>query len=164
MNANAPTIHLPAPMQIRELLTSMLDRDITMGPTSPFAPTPHFPATIAVYTEDSLEIRALLLLDMPLSAYLGAAIGLVPPGGAAAALEAGVLPDNIKDNIGEVLNIATSLFNVDNAPHVRLYAVHPAGDEMPGHLQMMALTLGRREDMKIEIQGYGTGRFSIVLI
>ncbi len=164
MNANAPTIHLPAPMQIRELLTGMLDRDITMGPTSPFAPSPLHPATIAVYTEDSLEIRALLLLDLPLSAYLGAAIGLVPPGGAAAALEAGGLPDNIKENINEVLNIATSLFNVDNAPHVRLYAVHPAGDEMPGHLQMMALTLGRREDMKIDIQGYGTGRFSIVLI
>lgn len=157
-------IHLPAPMQIRELFTSMLDRDITMGPTSPFAPSHLNPATIAVYTEDSLEIRALLLLDLPLSAYLGAAIGLVPASGAAAAIEAGAIPDNIKDNVSEVLNIATSLFNVEHAPHVRLYSVHPAGGEMPGHLQMMALTLGRREDMKIEIQGYGTGRFSIVLV
>lgn len=29
---------------------------------------------------------------------------------------------------------------------------------------MMALTLGRREDLRIEIQGYGAGRFSIVLV
>ena len=134
-----------------------------MGPTSPFAPTPHFPATIAVYTEDSLVIRALLLLDMPLSAYVGAAIGLVPPGGAAAAIEEGVLPDHQGQHRRGAQHRHLAVQR-RNAPHVRLYAVHPAGDEMPGHMQMLALTLGRREDMKVEIQGYGAGRFSIVLI
>ena len=156
--------HLPASMQIRELLVDLLDRDITLGPTSPFAPGPYNPATIAVYTSDSLEIRALLMIDLPLSAHLGASIGLMPQSAAAAAIEEGKLSAALQENIAEVLNIATSLFNVDNAPHLRLYATHPAGEVTPGHLLMMALTLGRREDLRIEIQGYGAGRFSIVLV
>ncbi|MFN8195726.1 MAG: hypothetical protein U0R80_19960 [Nocardioidaceae bacterium] len=158
------TTHLPAPMQIRELIGDLLDREITLGPTSPFAPSQFNPATIAVYTDDSLIIKALVMIDLPLSAAIGAALGLMPASAALAVIEEGKVNDAIRENLAEVLNIALSLFNVDHSPHLKLYQVHAAGDAMPPNIQSHALTLGRREDLKIDVQGYPSGRFSIVLV
>jgi hypothetical protein len=158
------TTHLPAPMAIRELLADLLGREVSLTPAAPFAPGPANPATIAVYVDDSLVVRALVVVDLSLSAHTGAAIGLVPVGGAQAAVEDGALPDNLRDNLAEVLNIAASLFNTPGSLHLRLYDVHPAGGPLPPDLQVKALTLGRREDLAVDIATYGSGRFSIVLV
>lgn len=163
MNAIAAGVHLPGPKEVRDLLGDLLGREVTLQTTSPFAPSPKLPATFGVFVEDSLRTAALVALDMPLSAYGSAAIGLVPPSAALDALEAGRLSDTLRENLSEVFNIAASLFNVPGAPHVRLHAVHHAGDPAPHEVLARALTLGRREDLRVEVAGYGGGRFSIIL-
>lgn len=156
--------YLPNPKEIRDLLTDLLDRDIQVSPTAPLAPTPNNPCTVGVYVDDTLQVTAIVALDLPLSAHAGAAIGLVPAAGAQAAVEDLELPDNLRDNVYEVLNIAASLFNADGATHVRLYDVHHIGNVLPGDVLVKALTLGRREDLTVEVGGYGRGRFSVVLV
>jgi hypothetical protein len=157
------TSYLPAPKEIRDLLTELLDREVQVSPNAPLAPTPNNPCTVGVYVDDRLQVTAVIAFDLPLSARAGACIGLVPPAGADAALDEGTLNDVLRDNVYEVLNIAASLFNVEGATHVRLYAVHHAGTPCPGDVLARALTLGRREDLAVDVAGYGSGRVSFVL-
>lgn len=158
------TTYLPSTKEIRDLLTELLDRDIQVSPTPPLAPTPNNPCTVAVYVDDTLQVTSVIAFDLALSAYAGAAIGLVPTAGAEAAIEERILNDTLRENVYEVLNIAASLFNHDGATHVRLYDAHHIGNVLPGDVMVKALTLGRREDLRIEVGGYGTGRLSVVLV
>jgi hypothetical protein len=158
------TSYLPVPKEIRDLLTELLDRDVSVSPSAPLAPTPKNPCTIGVYVDDLLQVTALVAFDLALSAHAGAAIGLVPVGGAQAAIEEGLLTDSLRENVYEVLNIAASLFNVDGATHLRLYDVHHAGGAVPGDVLGKALTLGRREDLAVDVPGYGPGKLSVVLV
>ncbi|HWJ81092.1 MAG TPA: hypothetical protein VNS55_02545 [Nocardioides sp.] len=156
-------VHLPQPKQLKDLLTDLLGRDVSLSPTTPYAPGPSDPVTLATYVDDSLNIVALIACDLGFSARAGAAIGLVPPGGAEEAIGDGKLTDTLADNLYEVLNIGASVFNVPGADHVRLHDVQPAGPTPDPQLRIRTLTLGRREDLAVEIAGYGPGRLSVVL-
>jgi hypothetical protein len=155
--------HLPAPKDVRDLLEDLLGREVVLGATSPFAPGPYHPATIGTYVDNSLRVAALIALDLGLSAHAAAAIGLVPAAGAEDARKAGSLGRGLRGNVHELLNVAASLFHTHDVGHLRLYGVHHAGDPVPQHVQAHALILGRREDLTVDIAGYGKGRFSIVL-
>lgn len=156
-------VHLPVPIEVRELLDDLLARRVSVETCAPFAPGPYRPATIGVYVDDSLLVRALLCLDLPLSAYAGAAIGLVPPAVAAEAVADAALTPLLQENLGEVLNIAVTLFNVPGSDHLRLHAVHPAGPPPPPDVHAQALTLGRRTDLAVSVAGYGDGVLSAVI-
>ncbi|MFL6157596.1 MAG: hypothetical protein ACJ72D_15995 [Marmoricola sp.] len=158
------TSYLPSVKEIRDLLTDLLDREIQVSPTPPLAPTPNNPCTVAVYVDDTLQVTSVIAFDLALSAYAGAAIGLVPAAGAQAAVEERALDDTLRENVYEVLNIAASLFNSDGATHVRLYDAHHVGAPLPGDVLARALTLGRREDLAVDVGGYGSGRLSVVLV
>lgn len=156
--------HLPAPKEIRDLLTELLDREVTVSPHAPLAPTPANPCTVGVYVDDSLQVTAVIAFDLPLSAHAAASIGLVPAAGAEAAIAEGALSDTLRDNVYEVLNIAASLFNADGATHVRLYDAHHIGNPLPPDVMVKALTLGRREDLAVDVAGYGSGTLGVVLV
>jgi hypothetical protein len=157
-------VHLPLPKQLRDLLADLLGREVSLEPAPPYAPGPDTPASVAVYVDDSLRISALIACDLAFSAYAGAALGLVPPGGAQAAIDDGKLTDTLSENLYEVLNIAASMFNVAGADHLRLHALHPAGPPLDPQLRISTLTLGRREDLRVDVGGYGAGALSIVLL
>ncbi|WP_436698126.1 hypothetical protein [Nocardioides sp. BYT-33-1] len=157
-------VHLPQPKQLRDLLADLLGREVTLSPATPYAPGPATPASVAVYVDDSLRISALIACDLALSARAGAAIGLAPVGDADAAIADGTLPTPIAENLSEVLNVAASTFNVAGADHLRLHALHPAGPPLDPQLRISTLTLGRREDLHVDIAGYGGGLLSVVLL
>lgn len=155
--------HLPSSMEVRDLLATLLGRDVVVGPAPPLAPGPRRPATVGVYVDDLLRVTAVLCADLALSARAGAALGLLPAKVAEEAIRARTLDDGLRENLHEVLNVTGSLFNAAEAAHVRLYAMHPAGDPVPADPQARALTLGRRLDLAVDVGGYGPGRFSMVL-
>ncbi|SFC32649.1 hypothetical protein SAMN04487968_105189 [Nocardioides terrae] len=156
--------HLPLPKQIKDLFEGVLGRDVTLSPSAPFAPGPKAPASVAVYVDDALRITGLIVCDLRVSAYAGGALGLVPLGGADAAVEAGALTETLAENLYEVLNIAASMFNEPGADHLRLHELHPAGVPLPPLVRAQTLTLGRREDVSIDIAGYGAGQLSVVMV
>jgi hypothetical protein len=156
--------HLPVAKQIKDLLEGVLGRDVTLAPSPPFAPGPKTPGSVAVYVDDMLRITGVIACDLPLSAYAAAALGLVPAKTAQAAVDSGGLTEMLSDNLYEVLNIASSMFNTPGADHLRLHALHPAGAPLPPAVRAHALTLGRREDVSLGIAGYGQGLLSVVMV
>lgn len=164
MTGGLTTSHLPTPQQVKDLLEGVLGREASLAPAAPFAPGPATPASVAVYVDDALRITALIACDLAFSAYAGAALGLVPAAGAELAVTEGALSETLAENLYEVLNIAASTFNTPGHTHLRLHALHPAGAPLPAAVRAQALTLGRREDLAVDIAGYGSGRISVVLV
>jgi hypothetical protein len=161
--ATPATTHVPTPKDVKEQLSGLLGREVSLSPTTPMSPGSTSSKTVAVYVDDRLTVRAVIACDLPFSAYAGAAIGLVPPTGAEAAIEAGTLDETLSENLYEVLNVMAAAFNAEGAVHVKLLDVHPAGGRIPAAVHIRLVPLGRREDFTVDIAGYGTGRFSVVV-
>jgi hypothetical protein len=155
---------LPAPKSVRDLFADLLGRGVEIAVSSaPVLPTPKMPVCTSVYVTERLQTGAIVVADLDLAARSGAALGLIPKGGAEAAVEDRELPKNLLDNFSEVTNIFAGLFNLPGQPHLKQYAVHPPFAALPDDVTgLMTMPTGR-ENYDLDIDGYGKGRLSVVL-
>ena len=156
--------YVPHEKAVRDALNGLLFRDCDIAQGEPVVHSATSLATTAVYVDDNLKTAALIICDLELSAYAGAAIGLIPPGGAEAAVEDKELSPTVKENFDEVLNVLASLFNAEGEPHVKLYQTFGLRELPPNDVIAMSRVFGRRSDLKIKVAGYGAGRMSIILV
>jgi hypothetical protein len=156
------TVLVPHPKDVRDMLEGVLGRDVDVAPGEPVVPTAAAWAGIGAYVEDNLTLSAAVAADLALTAYAGAALGLVPAASAAQAISDYIVSDAIWENFAEVLSIGSTLLNHDGAPHVRLYASYPPGELPPADISGLLHGLGRRLDLKVTIAGYGSGMLSVV--
>lgn len=143
------------------MLEELLGRSVEVSPCAPWAPISE-PGTHALFVDDSLVVRAVGLCDLPFSAYAGAAIGLLPPDVAKEAVAEATVSQSIAENLYEILNIASALYNVEGHPHMKLYQVHHVGEDVSAEVKALGGVLGQRLDLTVGIGGYGEGRLSLV--
>lgn len=155
------TLVLPSPKDVRDLVESLLGRDVTVAPGRPVAPTAEVRAGVGVYVDDQLNLAAVAAADLPLCAFAGSALGLIPVGTAEGASEEGLTPA-MWENFAELLNIGASLLNADGAPHLRLYTTSPPTELPANDVGELLRGFGNRIDLQITIAGYGAGTLSIV--
>ncbi|MBX9245146.1 hypothetical protein ICW40_10045 [Actinotalea ferrariae] len=162
MSAKSP---LPAALEVRELLEGLLGRDVAADVgTAPADTRAPGGATVAAYVDDQLGLRAIVLMDLALTAHSGAAIALMPRTAADDVVANGLLTPVLYDNASEILNIMASLFNKEDAPHVRLYEAYPPRETLPNDIQTWLLAYVPRLDMQLEITGYGRGTLSVLVV
>jgi hypothetical protein len=164
MSTMAATTPLPHTKAVRDTLLDMLGRDVEVGQADPWAPTPRDPGTVAVYVDERTQMRALITCNMSLSAALGASIALIPPETAQECVEDKRLTDGMGENLHEILNILTGLFNLPDRPHLKLYKVHLPGELPAADVSATLRAFGKRSDLEVSVAGYGRGRFSVVLV
>ena len=75
------TVQLPAAKDVRDMLTGLVGKPVGVNPGAPVTPTPDSPVSVAVYVDPQMAINALCVMDLGASAYTGAALALLPPGG-----------------------------------------------------------------------------------
>lgn len=160
----AETTPVPSPYDVRDILSGLFGRAVEVRHTDPYAPRGGEQTTYAVYVDDLLRTRAVAVADLQFSAYAGAAIALVPPKAADAAISAGGMDEHLAENLHEVLNVCAAALNGASMPHVRLHAVYAAGARPPSDLVTFASVPGRRLDLVVEVARYGAGRFSVVCV
>ena len=159
----AGTVPLPAAKDVRDMLTGLVGKPVTVTPGAPVTPGPDRPVAVAVYVDPQMAVNALCLMDLGASAYTGAALALLPPGGCQDAVEEdGELTGMQVEALHEVVNVLSALFNVQGAPHSKLHKLYAPGEELPGDLAGM-LAAFNRVDLAIEIPTYGKGAISLVL-
>ena len=157
------TIPLPAAKDVRDMLTGLVGKPVTVTPGAPVTPAPDRPVAVAVYVDPNMAVNALCLMDLGAAAYTGGALALLPPGGCQDAVEEdGELTGMQLEALHEVVNVLAALFNTAGAPHSRLHTLHAPGEELPGDLAGM-LAAFNRVDLAIEIPTYGKGAISLVL-
>lgn len=152
---------LPAPKEVRDVLVDLLGRDVTVhvGAMPPETPVP----VTAEFVHDDLSLAGLIGFQLVLAANVAAAVGLVPAGGAKACVSDGELSPMLGDNLCEICNVLTGLFNRDGGPHVRLRQVYLKGADVPPELRTQLRAVGSRLDLSVAITGYDSGAFSLVL-
>ena len=146
------TTELPPAKDVRDLLEGLLGRDADFSDGTRVGTADV--GIVAVYVDDALRMRALVGMDLPMAASAGAAIGLVPAGGAQAAVEDGELYPNLRDNVAEVLNVMAALFNVGDAPHLKLYSTHGAGETGVGDF---LLIVSSKQQLSLQHDGIFPG-------
>jgi hypothetical protein len=157
------TVLLPAAKDVRDMLSGLVGKEVTVSPGAPVTPEPNRPVTVAIYTAPDMSVNALCVMDLAASAYTAAALALLPPGGAQDAVEEDKeLSPMLLEALHEVVNVLSALFNTPGAPHSKLDKLVPDGDDVPGDIAGMLAGFNRL-DLTVEVPGYGKGALSLVL-
>ena len=157
------TVLLPAAKDVRDMLSGLVGKEVSVSPGAPVTPEPNRPVTIAIFTAPDMSVNALCIMDLGASAYTAAALALLPPGGAQDAVEEDKeLSPLLLEALHEVVNVLSALFNTPGAPHSKLNKLVPDGEEVPGDIAGMLAGFNRL-DLALEVPGYGKGALSLVL-
>jgi len=157
------TVLLPAAKEVRDMLSGLVGKEVSVSPGAPVTPEPNRPVTIAIFTAPDMSVNALCIMDLGASAYTAAALALLPPGGAQDAVEEDKeLSPLLLEALHEVVNVLSALFNTPGAPHSKLNKLVPDGEEVPGDIAGMLAGFNRL-DLALEVPGYGKGALSLVL-
>jgi hypothetical protein len=157
------TVQLPAAKDVRDMLTGLVGKPVAVNPGAPVTPTPDKPVSVAVYVDPYMAVNAICVMDLAASAYTGAALALLPPGGAQDAVEEdGELTGLLVEALHEVVNVLSALFNTPGAPHSKLHKLYAPGEDLPGDIEGMLANFNRI-DLAIEVPGYGKGGISLVV-
>lgn len=153
---------LPNRKDIKDLFEGLLGRDVALTDGTPVdmgIPKP----IVASYVDDAHALRAVAVMSFGLAARSGAAIALIPKGAAEVAEEDRMLPVNLFENASEICNVMAAPLGEGMDTHLRLADTFAPSDPVPAHLLALAAQAGGREDLELEISGYGTGGLSIVV-
>lgn len=157
------TVLLPAAKDVRDMLSGLVGKEVSVSPGAPVTPEPNRPVTVAIYTAPDMSVNALCVMDLAASAYTAAALALLPPGGAQDAVEEDKeLSPLLLEALHEVVNVLSALFNTPGAPHSKLNKLVADGDDVPGDIAGMLAGFNRL-DLAVEVPGYGKGALSLVL-
>jgi two-component system, chemotaxis family, chemotaxis protein CheY len=120
-------------------------------------------ALVWSYVFEDGGLAAAGAIDLRLAAILAAGFGLLPQGRVADALESGVLPKDLEENLREVFNILVALYTPMSDDHITLGGVWRRGvsDVSPEVADLLSCRT-RRLDAVVSITGYGEGCLSAV--
>jgi hypothetical protein len=155
------SFQLPNPKEVRDMFEDLLGRPVTVNPGDPLLADALKKSLVSLYVDDKRQLVAVAGMDLALTAYAGAAIGLLPPGGAQDCVADGELTPMIMENVREVCNIMASLLNREGGGHCKVDRVFMPGEEAPLEATQVLLALGRRIDLTVEVGGYGSGKLAI---
>ena len=155
--------HSPMPNRhaVRNTIQDLIGRDVDLSDGLP--PETKSTNVVAVYVTDKLATSAIAIVDLECAARMGGSLGMVPRMVVDDAIMARELPTTLEENCYEVLNVLAAVFNLPNAPHVRLYQMYGPNVALPADIAALGAMVGSRMDVELKIAGYGTGLLSIVV-
>jgi len=160
------SVDTPVPMQmaVRECFADLVGKELEVGFGAPaLLPYANDSAYAGLYVTDRNALGAIAVVDLNLAGALGGALALIPVATVNEGLAQGVLPETVTEGLFEVLNVGASLFNIPNAPHLKLGSMIGPGDKVPLDVLALSNALGRRLDMKMTVTGYGQGNISFIV-
>ncbi|MFK7898258.1 MAG: hypothetical protein AB8G23_20665 [Myxococcota bacterium] len=152
-------IHVPEVDELSEQLGLLIGKEIKADShEEPWEFGPSVQSAIYVTRDDRLA--AILRMDLPLAAHVGAALAMMPASASEEAAKEGVLEDDLLDAFGEVVNIMAALLCLDGAPHVRLATVNHCEPSLEADFMSALVEPEVRINLALEVEGYGSGRMT----
>lgn len=113
---------------------------------------------VATFINDDDQLVAACVCDREFVVYSGAALAMIPVGGAQDMIAENSITDAIAGNFHEVMNICTKLLMSDNSAHLRLDKTLECTDLAAG-----LDAFGTRLGFQVDIPGYGKGAMAIYM-
>ena len=153
----------PVMKEVGDLFQMLLGKRCKVSKGRPLTSRPADQAAVGIYADDDGKIVAAIVVDIGLAGTAGTALSMLPPGIAKDVTRTKRLPENVAENLYEVLNVSASLFNDTRSRHVRLTTMVHGRTPVPKDVAMLIRKPKTRMDMNIEVQGYPTkGRVSFM--
>lgn len=119
------------------------------------------PAYTATFVNPEGEIVAACLCDSAMVIYSGAALSMMPPGGAQDMVSEKEFTKSVLENFHEVMNICTRLMMSNSSPHLKLDRVMPSADV---ESELASLKEGTTPTaFEVSIPRYGSGRMQFLV-
>ncbi len=158
-------IPLPPAQAIRELLTELIGRDVSVRTAKPGKDDAKKQA-IAAFDDAESKLRCVAYCDLPLGGSLGAALVLLPPGRVEDSLAEGGLDKQLTENLYEVFNVLSSVFPQHGSPRLILRAVYYRGELPPDvkavHERAARMKPSEKSDFEVSVGGYFDGRVTVL--
>jgi|KBSSwiStaDraftv2_1062776.scaffolds.fasta_scaffold59713_3 CheY-like chemotaxis protein len=156
---------LPAPKLLKDTLDGLLGKDVQLAPRSkPLTSIDAVGGAIALYVDDRNRTRAVLGWDVSAAAYAGCAFGLVPVTMATSIVKEKWLPKETVDSVYELSNVLSAALIDAGNPHVKLSTLYHPAAAAPTDIAKALYAHYERMDFDIDVAGYGTGLFSVVVL
>jgi len=152
---------LPSPGALAKLLSDLLmERRVSVNMSAPMRFPPPAPFVVATYKSDDGKSAVVCVCDLALASAVSAALTVIPPSVAAESVRAGRLSETLAENLHEIFNVCTALFNQPNFPHLVLDQVALGSPTLVSALAGPVAKARERNNFEISISGYGSGKFS----
>ncbi len=126
-------------------------------------PTIDDDALVGLFVDQEGKTVAACTCDVPFAAFGGAALSMMPKGGAEDAAESGEISPVMQENVYEVMNICSRLLMNDSTPHLKLTDMYEGIDKVPDDsVEVIKNAPGVK--FEVEIPNYGKGHLSIVTL
>ena len=163
MTTSTPAAEMRSPSYVSELLGMLVGRDMKLTQSDGHLQLGHEPGFVGVYRKEDDTVGGILISDLAFGAHCGCALALIPVGEAEQAIKAGRLPESVRDNYAEVVNVASRLYITPNTPRVIFRELHEYPCKLPRDvLQYIARPI-ERVDYEVSIDGYGDSRFAMLI-
>ena len=155
-------IQLPTEAAVRELLSMMVGSEVAVHFSAQPVLDGATVGAVARYVDDEGATQVLGACDLTVANALGHALAMLPQQRVPEAVAARQVPADAAENLHEVFNVGANLLNAPDRPHLRLEAVL-TGADIPAALAADLAGATERLDLDIDVPGYGSGPFALVL-
>ena len=153
---------VPEETEVKQMLGMLYGNDLQVQAGEPLAGDNGSKNIVAVYINDEGEPVTACCCDIPFAAYSGAALSMIPPGGAEDAASKGDLTEMMRGNLNEIMNICSRLFITEDTPHLKLDALYDSPETLPEAARTMVESAAGRSGFEVSIPGYGAGKIAFI--
>ena len=147
--------------QFTSLLGGLYDCESTSQAVEPAEPIGK-PEVVATYADAEGQAKYALVCDLSVANSMGAALTRIPPGGAEDATRTGQVPDNLADNLHEVLNICSAIFSDVAHDRIVLGEMFVPGKDMADGFADELTTANCLLQIQFELDRYQSGKLTFV--
>lgn len=157
--------HYPVPIQedIREVLGTLLGKAVEVGKVSKLEFEDDDAGVIAAFVNDAGSTDALCLADAAFAVRASGALIMIPVPAVEQKVARSQIEDDDVDVLHEVVNVLSKLLNSASTPHLKLDDLHRVPGNLPAGVTSLLAKPEFRRDFAVFIDGYGEGRFSLLV-
>lgn len=154
--------HLPFPhdAKIKAVLEMLFDKKVSFERGEPL----QAPACAAILRRDDGSVHGCIFGDQAMIASFGALLSMSPSRVAREELVDGKPTPISKENVYEIANVLSSLYNASGAPHVKLGEVSFQTHEVMDDIQPVMDCTGRKAHLVVTIGDYPVGRMTLAIL
>lgn len=153
--------HVPAARETLGVL-SMMYGDGLVVEKNKETPVLEDQKLIGLFVDPEGNPVAACTCDLDFAAYGGAALSMMPKGGAEDAAENDDLSESMKENVYEIMNICSRLLMSDDTPHLKLGEMYAGASDLPEDAFGVLSSAEGYGSFDVEIPNYGTGKLAII--
>lgn len=157
-------MNLPAEKLVKDVLDGMLGRETALKHSEQrMSPIDAVGGMVASYCDDAGKVRAIVGWSVAAAAYVGGALGLIPPATTEEMVTEHYLKTDVAENLAEICNVLAATFEQAGSPHVRLLKTYEPAAKAPPDISIFLYQHSERVDLDVEVPTYGTGKMSLVV-